>query len=138
MTGIKRQVRMNAERFDAIKRLDGVGVDRRGISRITKYSVTTINRVLRCDNFEAYRLDVAEFNKKYNAKQAVAEEPSTEVAETVSVPSVPGTRIPDAIRTRFSNEERMTLSLERIADQMERLAEAWETEATIKAKKRFF
>lgn len=113
---------INQKEFDSIKALQTAGLSAKKTSIVLNRGVNSINSVYKADTLEEHRSMQRVRRYKYN-------KPSTTHLDIVPEPHTS----PTIVKTIKANTEPI-IQLERIADALERLADAWEA-APVKKKR---
>lgn len=119
--GVKK-TRLTPETFNKVKMLQTAGVTTSMAVQISGLSQPSVNRIYRHNTWGDYKAWRDEQTRKYHPK------PKTPAPASVEVPRqdkpVETEELPPAVQ----NEWRTIKALNRIGDQLERLADAWEAE----------
>lgn len=114
---------LTTKEYEQIKELRGLGMSLNKVASITKRSVATVHSISNSDNFQDYKTKLTLRYKK-PAPKAIEREPLDVFTPVETVPAPPST----------AHEGTEATSLLRIANALERLADAWEN----KPKRKFF
>lgn len=118
-----KKTRLNQEAFDKVKLLQNAGVKTAMAVQITGLSSASVSRIFRFDTWNAYKTWRTEQTRKYYPEPKAKAPKSVEVARQDN-PSL-GTE-----DITHQTEWRTIKALNRIGDQLERLADAWEAQPT--------
>lgn len=121
-----KKTRLNQEAFDKVKLLQNAGVKTAMAVQITGLSSASVSRIFRFDTWNAYKTWRTEQTRKYHP------EPKAKAPKSVEVPRQDSEE-PKAIF--YTASEQSAIELTRIANALERLADAWEAQP---AKSGFF
>lgn len=118
------RTRINEAEYKRIKALLDAGVTPSQTAKVTSRSLATVHRIASSADHASYKREIVAVASKYNAKRKAGGSPTKEALESLreKLPDAPAEKaIPD--RPRFDENG---LQLKRIADALERLADAWE------------
>lgn len=115
------KTRLTQETFDKVKLLQNAGVKTAMAVQITGLSSASVSRIFRFDTWNAYKTWRTEQTRKYH------QEPKAKAPKSVEVPRQDSEE-PKAIF--YTASEQSAIELTRIANALERLADAWEVQPT--------